>query len=941
MIASVMTPTLSKFPLIYLAPLRRVPFWAQALALCALFAIAGIVVLDDYGMTHDSPYDRATAIAVANYALGVSEEPPGWHRHDRYYGAAFQMPMLLTERALGLRDTRHIYLTRHLLTHLLFIAGGFACGMLAYRMCGSRWIAILAMLMLLLHPRLYAHSFFNGRDISFAAMLLIALYLTHRAFRKDTIGAFLLCGIGVGLAINLRVFGLMLLPMILAMRALDLWQAGRAERKRILLASAAFLAAAIAIVYIIHPYYWENPLRFVEGLHVLSRHPIDAKNLFMGEIYRSDAVPWNYIPVWFAITAPPLTLLLGAIGCAAVCWRAIMRSLAALRDRETRFRIMLIGCFAMPVAAAIILQSNLYNGWRHMYFLWAPFCLLAAVGLHRITNISMGGGIWKIGTRLPHRVRGGGRLHMAHRTLAYGAAGFGLITTLTAMAALHPHQQVYFNALPDTKTPGALAKIYDLDYWRIAYRQSLEYLLARYPDGALRVWPGIDWSLYILAQEDRARVMLLDNPHAADFHILGRLEGHPLFRKSLRGTNFHLHPRLEFRNMLESPIYAARAYGSVITSIGVKNVESYRAAYEDVAANGTPLARSDFDIYAYDGALYYLNANCPPPMSNAAADWIFLHIFPADPANLPADSHERDFENRDFRLDAHTAFFEGKCMNRRPLPDYPIARLRTGQNPASPGGNQWRADINLSARAAAQAAYDGIIAGDYGRPVARADFDVYLRDNGLTYLKENCEAGDADARFFLHIFPADLADLPAAWREHGFENRDFWFADHGARIGDICVATLDLPDYPIDRIHTGQFVSGEGRVWGADIDLAAQALYERIAAGGYGPPIAQSHFHLYLRDNALTYLKTPCAPADTHARFFLHITPADPADLPAANRELGFANLDFQFPDHGAYAGDICVATRELPDYPIDRIRTGQFVSGEGRVWSVEFPAAQ
>ena len=51
-------------------------------------------------------------------------------------------------------------------------------------------------------------------------MTLIALYLTHRAFRRDTLSAFLLCGIGVGLAINMRPFGLMLLPVILAMRGL-------------------------------------------------------------------------------------------------------------------------------------------------------------------------------------------------------------------------------------------------------------------------------------------------------------------------------------------------------------------------------------------------------------------------------------------------------------------------------------------------------------------------------------------------------------------------------------------------------------------------------------------------------------------------------------------------------------------------------------------------
>ncbi len=148
------------------------------------------------------------------------------------------------------------------------------------------------------------------------------------------------------------------------------------------------------------------------------------------------------------------------------------------------------------------------------------------------------------------------------------------------------------------------------------------------------------------------------------------------------------------------------------------------------------------------------------------------------------------------------------------MPDYPIARIRTGQSVK--GEVIWRADIDMAAHAAAQALYESVVAGDYGQPVARSDFDVYLRGKTLAYLKEPCEAGDIDAWFFLHIIPADPADLPADWREAGFANLDFQFADHGAYLGDKCVAERELPAYPVERIRTGQFVSGAGRVWSAE-----------------------------------------------------------------------------------------------------------------------------
>ena len=787
-------PTLSQVPLSRLTLLRRAPFPAQALALCALFAIAGVAILDDYGVAPDEIVQRSIAIANADYIAtdDISDLTDDLNTNHRYYGLVIEMPLLLAERALGLQDSRHIYLLRHLLSHLLFIAGGFACAMLAYRMLGSKWVALFATLMFLLHPRLYAHSFFNTRDVPFAALMVIALYLAHRAFRKDTIGAFLLCGIGVGLAMNLRVFALMLPPMILAMRALDMRQADGSERKRILLTSAAFLAAALGTAYIIHPYYWDNPLWLIDGALGLSQNPNYAVNLFMGELYGSDALPWIYIPVWFAITAPPVALTLGALGAAAVCRRAITRPIALLRDRETRFRILLLGCIALPVAAAIILKTNIYNDWRHMYFLWAPFCLLAAVGLRCIANIRLRGGIRKIGARLPVWVRDDRRLHMAQRTLAYGVVAFGLITTATAMAALHPNQHVYFNALTHASAPGALAKRYDMDYWQMSHLQSLEYLLARYPDDKLRVRLGNPVHMAMLPQDDRERVMRARNLNSADYYI----------------------STTPYRNLPNTPaepmIHGVEAYGSVISyAYAPKNMETHRAAYRDAAAIGTPLARADFDIYIHNGALHYISEDCIPLALKALNLRIFLQIVPVD---LTEDSREHGSENHSLLIRKHAAFFDdGKCVITQPLPTYPIARIATGLMTRN-GEPAWRTDIDL----AAQALYAGITAGDYGQPVAQSDFDVYLRGASLAYLKEPCAPGDAAARFLLHIIPANPADLPADSREYGYENLNFQFADHGGRVGDICAAERELPAYPIDRIRAGQFVSGGGSIWSVE-----------------------------------------------------------------------------------------------------------------------------
>ena len=103
--------------------------------------------------------------------------------------------------------------------------------------------------------------------------------------------------------------------------------------------------------------------------------------------------------------------------------------------------------------------------------------------------------------------------------------------------------------------------------------------------------------------------------------------------------------------------------------------------------------------------------------------------------------------------------------------------------------------------------------------------------------------------------------------------------------------------------------------------------------------IARSDFNAYQdkNENRLIYVREQCANVDTDPRFFLHVFPTDRADLPAHRQRFTFDNLDFCFNYYGFRDGARCVAVRHLPDYPIARIRTGQHVHSQGRLWESEF----
>ena len=88
-----------------------------------------------------------------------------------------------------------------------------------------------------------------------------------------------------------------------------------------------------------------------------------------------------------------------------------------------------------------------------------------------------------------------------------------------------------------------------------------------------------------------------------------------------------------------------------------------------------------------------------------------------------------------------------------------------------------------------------------------------LAGGDLVYLKQSCSAEEVRARFFLHVYPADRADLPFARKRYGFNNLNFHFSEYGVFLEGACVALYPLPDYAIERIETGQVASAQGAAW--------------------------------------------------------------------------------------------------------------------------------
>ncbi len=629
-----------------------------------LFLLVGIAVLDDYGVSWDEEKERRITEKNINYILeGNSEALP--KIPNILYGIAFQLPLLWAERLLGLEDTRTIYLSRHLLTHLFFLLGAVCCYLLAVRLFNNRLLALAAMLLFLLHPRLYAHSFFNSKDIPFFSMFMISLLLIHRAFALNTVRAFLLCGAAVAVLINLRVMGVMLFVAVVMMRGLDVWHAkGRPERIRVLKTLGGFILSSVLTLYVIWPYLWEDPVgRFTEIISVFSKFsdfPSKKIELFQGQFIDGTNPPKDYLSTWFLITTPWVALLLGFIGIVAVGYRGLTRPRKIVRNTPVRFQWLLLACFVLPVLAVTLLGSTFYNGWRHMYFIYAPFCLLAAFGLYQLVSFCR---------------------QKSWRAAVYTLTGVGLGIVVMEMMQIHPHQNVYFNALVDRHTPEYLRTQYEMDYWGTSYREGLEYLLARYPNSSIRVYGKyghVKRNRMILPATERQRVK---DTTRADFYL----------------TNYREYIWKGKKPDIFNSIYTRKVYNSTLFTVQSMNLalldESSQAFYRDVhhkAKADVPVTRSVFDVYRYKDKLVYLRESCNP---EDLRERFFVHVLPVNETDLPSWRKPYGFDNLDFDFYMYGVGFDGKCMAILPLPEYDINAIRTGQ--FTNEGNIWQAELSF------------------------------------------------------------------------------------------------------------------------------------------------------------------------------------------------------------------------------------------------------
>ena len=449
----------------------------ELLATAGLFTVlvlTGLLVFQDYGVGWDEENNSVYGSITLDHLLGRNQDAHYYQDPENFWhpvsgqfalthGPAYEMLLMALERASGLSDTPAGIKFRHLCVFLTLVAGAFFFHLFCRRALGDWRLGLLGAFFFLLHPRIFSHGFHNSMDIGFLCAFTLCMYTLLRVLERPSFVNGCIHGAACAVLVDVRIAGMIVPGITVAFWGLEVL-AAPARLRRLGQVGRSLSGAALLffpLVVLLWPVLWADPVgNFLQSFAVSAKDPWAWWEVYLGYRVHATEVPWHFTPVWMLVTTPPLYTGLALLGLAGllVSIRPSRRFYLARRGE-----LVALACLALPLVAVAVLRSTLFNGWRHMYFVYPGFLVLAIGGVALAI---------RLGRALP------GSVWVRRGAAALGVAALlvGVFPTVSFMIRSHPHQQIYFNALTGG-VAGARGR-FQTGYWGPEYREALEQLLA-------------------------------------------------------------------------------------------------------------------------------------------------------------------------------------------------------------------------------------------------------------------------------------------------------------------------------------------------------------------------------------------------------------------------------------------------------------------------------
>lgn len=451
------------------------PFFSKhAKAGVALFFLAlllvGLFTVGDYGSAWDDWSEmRILRMALREYdallpwdtSLGQTLSEMGIERlsesAERDHGICLYYPLFwaVGNASLSLQSLTFIW---RCYTWILFTLGLAALYAVARRMGLSRGFACLGALIVFLSPRFFAEGHYNNKDIPLMAMTLVLLWQSARLMEKPTYARGLCFALAAGLCTGTRIIGGAYCLLFGGMIVCYLCATHRMNRRTI---GVAVCTAGLSLAFyiLLTPCLLADPPGFIAYLlkNAVGFSRWHGNVLWFGQIIPCSQTkpPRLYLPVMILLSTPLWALALLAASVPLAFRRLRRAGRGLLCDSQRLLRLTAQLAWIAPLIALVALRALVYNGWRHVYFLYGPMALCMASALQAL---------WRLAQK------------KGQKALLALCIALCLLSSAVGIAANHPHQYAYWNALVPTQNR---AERFELDWWNLSGVDALKALLAQ------------------------------------------------------------------------------------------------------------------------------------------------------------------------------------------------------------------------------------------------------------------------------------------------------------------------------------------------------------------------------------------------------------------------------------------------------------------------------
>jgi len=412
----------------------------------------GKVLLDYYKGANNSavlsPLDSAGNI-IATFSVIEDNNFRGMN----FFGGFFDLTVNYLHSYFPETD---LYNFRHLINSFFGFILFLFIGLTAKELGGWK-TAVIAFLFAVLSPRLFGHAFVNPKDIPFAAIYIVGIHQII-VFLKNLPKVKILNSIFLALifaiSIDIRVSGLLLivyfLLSVVTYWIIDYYRSRYLKIKE----TSKTLGIAIAIslvgywaVRFLWPYAATDffaPFKVL--LKVSSFSIFNAYEVFQGNWYNAWEIPYSYIPTWIWISSP-IFINLGIL-LTITAYHPKLKG-----DLNLFIYSLLLFVTLFPILFILAKHSNIYNGIRHLLFVFPTLIVLAAVAWEKLIDFLK-------------------------------QTQFYFITILILAASMlqpaiwsiknHPYEAMYFSPLVGGNL--AIFGKYETDYWGISTKEAVEWI---------------------------------------------------------------------------------------------------------------------------------------------------------------------------------------------------------------------------------------------------------------------------------------------------------------------------------------------------------------------------------------------------------------------------------------------------------------------------------